>query len=442
MISRKLSSLLLSSAFLLSIFTEAATAQQIGTGIPEGHPRLRTQKCTKFGGCKSQQTRLVADSRHRPFHNTQGEIIECSAANKTLCPDEATCAKNCILEGLEYGSLGVLASDTAVTLRNYLFDGKEHRGVSPRVYLLAEDGEKYEPIQLLNQEISFQVDASNIGCGMNGALYLSEMDFSGGKSNLNPAGAKYGTGYCDAQCPQSDFINGVVNLNSSGACCSEMDIWEANSRATTMTSHPCNHTGPFLCNGEEECLNKGGKGVCARKGCGINPFRLGAPEFYGKGEEHKVDTSRPFTVVTRFLTDNNSTTGALGEIRRLYIQDGKTIPSTSVSNIKALNKANISPSGGKFEGALTEGYCNARDFGDHAQMDGLKTMGQALGRGMVMVFSIWNSEADSMKWLDAGQNGPCQDGEGKPAKIAQKTPDVTVTFSNIKWGDIGSTQAV
>lgn len=179
--------------------------------------------------------------------------------------------------------------------------------------------------------------------------------------------------------------------------------------------------------------------MCARKGCGINPFRLGAPEFYGKGEEHKVDTAKPFTVVTRFLTNNNSATGALSEIRRFYIQDGRTIPSTSQSNIKALSKANISPSGGKFEGALTEGYCNARDFDDHTQQDGLKTMIEALGRGMVMVLSIWNSERDSMAWLDAGRNGPCQEGEGKPDKIAQKTPDVTVTFSNIKWGDVGST---
>lgn len=207
MLPQTVSSLLLS----LSLFSEAASAQQIGTGIPEVHPRLRTQKCTKDEGCKTQQTYLVADARHRDFHNDKGETIECSAANTTLCPDEATCAKNCILEGVEYGSLGVLASDTAVTLRNYLFDGKEHKGVSPRVYLLAEDQEKYEQIKLLNQEISFQVDASNIGCGMNGALYLSEMDLSGGRGKLNPAGAKYGTGYCDAQCPRSDFINGVVS---------------------------------------------------------------------------------------------------------------------------------------------------------------------------------------------------------------------------------------
>jgi cellulase len=34
---------------------------------------------------------------------------------------------------------------------------------------------------------------------MNGALYLSEMDMSGGRNEYNP-GAAYGGGYCDAQC--------------------------------------------------------------------------------------------------------------------------------------------------------------------------------------------------------------------------------------------------
>lgn len=209
-----------------------------------------------------------------------------------------------------------------------------------------------------------------------------------------------------------------------------------------MTSHPCKQTGPFLCNGDQcDELEKSGSGTCARKGCGINPFRLGAPEFYGKGQEHKVDTSRPFTVITRFFTDDNSTTGALTEIRRVYIQDGKTIPATYNLNTKALNHANISLSGVKFEGALTEGYCSARDFDDHARLGRLKTIGQALGHGLVMVhvLSIWNSERDSMVWLDAGKNGPCQDGEGKPDRIAKKTPDVTVTCSNIGWSDIGST---
>ena len=72
------------------------------------------------------------------------------------------------------------------------------------------------------------------------------MDADGGSSKYptNKAGAKYGTGYCDSQCPHDiKFIEGKANINGwtpssnsantgtgdLGACCSEMDIWEANS---------------------------------------------------------------------------------------------------------------------------------------------------------------------------------------------------------------------
>lgn len=44
-----------------------------------------------------------------------------------------------------------------------------------------------------------------------------------------------------------------------------------------------------------------------------------------------------------------------------------------------------------------------------------------------------------MNWLDAGNAGPCNDTEGDPQIIKQTTPDTDVTFSAIKWGDIGTT---
>lgn len=67
---------------------------------------------------------------------------------------------------------------------------------------------------LLNKEFTFDVDVSNLPCGLNGAVYFSQMDADGGLSKYptNKAGAKYGTGYCDAQCPQDvKFINGEAN---------------------------------------------------------------------------------------------------------------------------------------------------------------------------------------------------------------------------------------
>jgi hypothetical protein len=37
----------------------------------------------------------------------------------------------------------------------------------------------------------------------------------------------------------------------------------------------------------------------------------------------KVNTSWKFTVVAQFIADNNSTSGTLTEIRRLYVQNSK-----------------------------------------------------------------------------------------------------------------------
>jgi hypothetical protein len=46
------------------------------------------------------------------------------------------------------------------------------------------------------------------------------------------------------------LIHAQANLNYTyGACCNEMDLWEANSQAEALTPHPCNATGVKLCTG-------------------------------------------------------------------------------------------------------------------------------------------------------------------------------------------------
>ena len=87
--------------------------------------------------------------------------------------------------------------------------------VSPRVYLLAPNEKKYEMLKLTGNEFTFDVDVAKLPCGMNGALYLSEMDAYGGQSQLNTAKAPYGAGYCDAQCFTTPFIDGVVRVTST-----------------------------------------------------------------------------------------------------------------------------------------------------------------------------------------------------------------------------------
>ena len=92
------------------------------------------------------------------------------------------------------------------------------------------------------------------------------MDADGGASKYptNKGGAKYGTGYCDAQCPHDvKWINGKSNskdwvpipgdANSGtgfyGSCCDELDIWEANKQSQAFTTHPCTVNEQTECSG-------------------------------------------------------------------------------------------------------------------------------------------------------------------------------------------------
>jgi cellulase len=159
----------------------------------------------------------VLDQEAHPVYQLNNPILDCgnghSLPNATVCPDAATCAKNCIVEGIsDYTKYGVFASGSSLKLHQLNPDGSIP---SPRVYLLEGTEDKYGMLKLTGQELSFDVDSSKLPCGMNGALYLSEMLADGGKSALNPGGAAYGSGYCDAQYFTFPFINGVLSQRSS-----------------------------------------------------------------------------------------------------------------------------------------------------------------------------------------------------------------------------------
>ncbi|KAL3457934.1 concanavalin A-like lectin/glucanase domain-containing protein [Aspergillus heterothallicus] len=419
------------------------TAQQLGP-TPERRPLLDTWKCTTAHGCTKQKTSVVLDAATHQIHQRNSPHTPCAsgdALDAALCPDKHTCAANCVIDGIsDYAAHGVSTHGDRLVLKQYLRDRASGNltAVSPRVYLVDErSGRKpgrntadkeYEMLHLLNQEFSFDVDVSGLPCGMNGALYLSEMEPAGGRSKaLNPAGASYGTGYCDAQCYVHAWINGEANVDGHGACCNEMDIWEGNSRATGFTPHGCHYPGGGLweCTSDEECNGPTGENdsVCDKWGCGFNPYALGEKGFYGRGSGFDVDSRRVFSVVTQFVTSDNTTAGDLVEIRRLYVQDGKVIGNAVVQgNRDSLTDALCETTASWFEG-----------------FDGLDGMGRALGRGMVLAMSIWNDAGGYMQWLDGGDSGPCNATEGAPSFIEANTPDTSVTFSNIRWGDIGST---
>lgn len=119
--------------------------------------------------------------------------------------------QNCALDGADYeGTYGITSTGDSLRL-NFVTTGA-NTNIGSRVYLM-DDETTYTMFNLKNQEFSFDVDMSNLPCGLNGALYFVEMDSDGGmaKYPTNKAGAKYGTGYCDTQCPQDiKFINGEV----------------------------------------------------------------------------------------------------------------------------------------------------------------------------------------------------------------------------------------
>ena len=137
--------------------------------------------------------------------------------NTTLCATNKDCAANCALDGADYsGTYGITASGNSLKL-NFVTKGSYSTNIGSRTYLMADDS-TYQMFKLApDNEFTFDVDLSNLPCGLNGALYFVSMDSDGGlkKFSTNKAGAKYGTGYCDAQCPRDlKFINGEVCIAS------------------------------------------------------------------------------------------------------------------------------------------------------------------------------------------------------------------------------------
>lgn len=150
------------------------TAQQPGSITPEVHPQLTTSICTTEEGCIAQNTSVVLDFGYRWLHTA--DYTSCttsSGINSTLCPDEATCAQNCVVEGANYTQSGISTSGSSMTMSQYVASSSGVSSASPRVYLLDNESQDYVMFKLLGQELTFDVDLSTLPCGENGALYLS-----------------------------------------------------------------------------------------------------------------------------------------------------------------------------------------------------------------------------------------------------------------------------
>lgn len=224
-----------------------------------------------------------------------------------------------------------------------------------------------------------------------------------------------------------------------------MDIWEGNSISTAYTPHSCTVSGQYRCSGTECGDNPDNRygGVCDKDGCDFNSYRMGDTSFYGKGLT--VDTSKKITVVTQFITNTNTTSGTLSEIRRIYVQNGKVIQNSKV-NVPGI----------KAHDSVNEDFCTTQKqvFGDtNSWQDkgGFPAMSKSLDNGMVLVLSIWDDHDAKMLWLDSSYpldkdpsqpgvaRGTCPTDSGEPEDVERNAPNSQVIYSNIKFGDIGST---
>lgn len=437
-----------------------ALAQQAGTLEVETHPKLNWRRCTGTGGtsCTQVNGEIVIDANWRWAHDVGG-YTNCFDGNEwtdiSVCKNNVDCAKNCAVEGANYqNTYGVTTSGDALTLK-FVTTHSHGTNIGSRTYLM-ESATKYQMFTLMNNELAFDVDLSTIPCGMNSALYLVPMKPDGGLSSEpnNGAGAKFGTGYCDAQCARDlKFINGKGNyegwepsasdINSGvgkiGACCAEIDIWESNREAYAFTPHGCSggnnvyHTCQDTTCGGTYSEDRHA-GFCDANGCDYNPYRLGNHEFYGPGKT--VNTNQKFTVISRFQ-DNVAT--------QLFIQNGQVI-NTPTPKLSGLTQ---------FSAAITPEFCAAypplfQDVDRHGEVGGHTSLNAALRIPMVLVLSVWADHYASMLWLDSvfplenpeipGRlRGRCPTTGRGPADVIRDHPNASVTWSNIRFGPIGST---
>jgi len=438
------------------LLPSVALAQDICSTKSESSPEFAIQQCTSAGCSANGNTGLVIDANWRYLHETEGykNCYTGDAWDTTLCPDPESCAQNCCLDGVDYsGDSGIKAVSGGVSL-GFVTTTQYGKSVGSRLYVT--EGDEYMQFNMLDKEISFDVDVSELECGMNGAVYFVEMDKNGEMGGDNKAGVARGTGYCDGQCARDiKFSDGHANnmdwipnskdpyhatgSGSEGYCCAEFDLWEANKISTAFTAHPQQPLGKVTCtdDGPIKCGNQADDRYVApsdRDGCDINAYRNGDTTFYGPGSSFEVDTTKKVTVVTQFFTSG----GDLSEVRQFYVQEGKAIAHKSPAFSDGYS--------------LTDDFCKDQkthfsDEDEFTAKGGMRQMGESFKNGMTLVLSLWDDPLSGMEWLDSvddkgNARGSCAKGSGDPSTLRQKFANAKVAYTNFKWGAIGTTQSV
>ncbi|KAK4139078.1 glycoside hydrolase [Dichotomopilus funicola] len=430
-----------------------AVAQKAGSQQTETHPKLTWSKCTGPGACTTVNAEVVIDSNWRWLHDADQK--NCYDGNEwtSSCSTADDCAELCELEGADYdGTYGASTSGDALSL-SFLTKHEYGTNIGSRFYLM-DGSDKYQMFNLLGNEFAFDVDLSTVECGLNSALYFVAMEEDGGLASYpsNTAGAKYGTGYCDAQCARDlKFVGGKGNIEGwkpstndpnagvgpMGGCCAEIDVWSSNAYAFAFTPHGCENNDYHVCE-ESTCGGTYSEdrygGDCDANGCDYNPYRMGHTDFYGPGLT--VDTSKVFTVVTQFEEN---------KLTQFFVQDGQKIeiPAPTWEGLPT-DSSSITP---ELCSAL---FTTFDDRDRYSEVGGFDAINDALSKPLVLVMSIWDDHYSNMLWLDSsyppekagtpgGDRGPCGQDTGVPADVESQFPDAKVIWSNIRFGPLGST---
>lgn len=231
--------------------------------------------------------------------------------------------------------------------------------------------------------------------------------------------------------------NVYAGTGKYGSCCSEVDIWQANSFSNALTAHPCSVGKQTRCSGAA-C-----DATCDEDGCDFNSYRLGNTSFYGPGK--MIDTAKKFTVITQFLTNDNTDAGDLVAIRRKYIQNG-VLFSDTIGEIPS-----VDPSSG-----ITASFCRQQKaaFGEQDTFNkwgGMSGISSAMKRGMVLAFAITEDQERHMLWLDSNwpvdanpttpgvARGSCTTDSGHPQELLYFRGQAS--FGNVTVGGIGRAEA-
>ena len=88
--------------FLLLCTLRRVDAQLRGHQTAEEHPSLIVHMCSKADGCIPTRKSVVMDANWRWIHQANGSssCYDNNVWDQALCPDVATCGKNCAVEGI------------------------------------------------------------------------------------------------------------------------------------------------------------------------------------------------------------------------------------------------------------------------------------------------------------------------------------------------------